>query len=79
MDRDYPEWVGTRHVVDLGDSVGVALPKKAIREKGIDPEELIGESSRAVLDGLTFSYDIPEVGDRKEEIPSSSEDRKSVV
>lgn len=45
-----PISVGSRSVTESGNSWTIALPKKELKEQGVKPDDILGESVRIVLD-----------------------------
>ena len=45
-----PISVGSRSVTESGNSWTIALPKKELKEQGVEPEDIVGQTVTVVLD-----------------------------
>lgn len=53
-----PNYVGARTITTSGNSIVVSLPDEELREHGVAPEDLKGETVMCVLDDEGFHVDL---------------------
>lgn len=52
-------YVGSRKATSIGNSTGVSLPKKELREAGVDVDDLQGDNLKCRVEGDEFVVELP--------------------